>query len=70
MKDELREVGSGESTSWLEARLAEIDQKLDHIIYRLSEEDARTYRHKDSGIELAERDSDDPQDTARGHNQS
>ncbi len=70
MKEKLQEKRTVESISWLEAKLAEMDQKLDHIIYRLSEDDARTYRRKNSGIEVAECDCDDTQHTARYHNQS
>jgi len=70
MKEKLQEESTVESSSWLKAKLDEMDQKLDHIIYRLSEEDARTYPRKNSGIELAECDSDDTQDPARCHNQS
>ena len=70
MKNELPEDIAVKSSSWLKAKLDEMDQKLDHIIYRLSEEDARTYRRKNSGIEVAECDCDDTQHTARYHNQS
>lgn len=40
-----------EPRCWLESKLAAMDRKLDHIIYRLWEEDPRTHRPTRSASE-------------------
>ena len=42
------EEAEPEGEERLERRLKQMDQKLDHIIYRLWEEDPRTARHRKS----------------------
>jgi hypothetical protein len=38
----------------LEARLAQMDQKLDHIPFRLLEEDPRVNHHQDTSLDQSE----------------
>ena len=44
MTGEQSEERTVEPRCWLESKLEAMDRKLDHIIYRLWEEDARTHR--------------------------
>lgn len=48
---------------WLEARHAEIDWKLDHILLRLREEDPRIYQNGNEKYELRSKKEQELKDT-------
>ena len=65
MTDEYSEQRDKESRRCLEEKLKAIEQKLDHIIYRLSEEDPRIYKPRahdfeDEDCERNDNDRDEP----------
>ena len=57
--------------SWIRDKLVEIEQKLDHIIYRMAEEDPRSPKYRRwldgiNGSDWSEGDREETDDEGRG----